>query len=231
MAPHAHETHGVSVVLRGILEETSGRASEQATAGSVVIKPAGTVHANRFGPRGARLLAIEFAPGVFDDGGIMARWRWQRALPALAAVSRVAEALVREAHADPAGAENVALDLLAALDHSSGSGGAPAWVRAVRDRLEDDPGGPHRVRELAREAGVHPVYLARRFRRHYGCSVVEYAGRTRLQAAVRALADGGRPLSEVALECGFADQSHLTRALRAATGFTPARFRRLARGA
>jgi AraC family transcriptional regulator len=84
------------------------------------------------------------------------------------------------------------------------------------------------VRETALAVGVHPVHLARVFRRHLGCSVAGYVRRLRLERAATLLSLERSPISAVAHSCGFADQSHLTRALRRETGLTPATFRRLA---
>ena len=80
--------------------------------------------------------------------------------------------------------------------------------------------------ELAGAVGVHPSHLARSFRRHHGTSVAAYLRRERLRWACRLLSGTLMPLLEIAQEAGFADQSHLTRALRQATGLTPAAYRR-----
>ncbi len=73
---------------------------------------------------------------------------------------------------------------------------------------------------------MHPARLARGFRRSYGESVGERLRRLRLDAARAALERPGSDLADVAQECGFADQSHLTRAFRKAFGVTPGAFRR-----
>jgi AraC family transcriptional regulator len=238
MPAHAHDTLGVSVVLRGSVEETSGRTSERAGVASAVIKPPGTIHANRFGPNGARLLAVEIdedrAAGLLDHQGTLARWRWVRVLHTLGVASRVMLELSAAAQASDGALENVAIDLVAALDDDVqrwSATRAPSWLERIRERLEDEYGQPCRVRELALEAGVHPVYLARRFRRQFGTSVLGYLRAVRLREAVRELADADRPLADIAYHTGFSDQSHLTRVLRAATGLTPLEYRLLARSA
>jgi len=236
MPAHAHDTLGISVVLRGAVEETSGRSTEHAGVASAVIKPPGTVHANRFGPDGARLLAVELsaerAVGLLDHQGCLDRWRWVRLLRALGVAGRGLLELSRAQQASDEALENVAIDLVAALDDDVrvwSAAIAPAWLARVRERLEDDYGRPCRVRELALEAGVHPVYLARRFRRQFGASVVGYLRAVRVRAAVRELAEADRSLADVAYHTGFADQSHLTRTLRAMTGLTPLDYRLMSR--
>src|SRR5262245_42631757 len=76
LAPHDHARPNVTLVLRGSLVEEAVRTTHEAGALSVVVKPAGLVHANRFGPSGARTLSIAFDEGLAPEP----RWgyRWQQ---------------------------------------------------------------------------------------------------------------------------------------------------------
>lgn len=235
MEPHWHETTSVSLVLRGALEEGVGGAQHQAGTCGLVVKPAGTVHRNRFGPQGTRMVAMELACGFEQrvPGGLpaLARWRWMEGGPAARVLWRLAAA----AHQDRAAAARELedrfwelADALGATDPHPDTGKPPAWLRAVRDRLHDEGGAAPRVRALAQAAGVHPVYLARAFRRAYGLSITEYQRALRVRSAAARLAGTAEPLSHVACGAGFADQAHLTRVLKRETGVTPRTLRRLA---
>jgi AraC family transcriptional regulator len=81
------------------------------------------------------------------------------------------------------------------------------------------------VAQLAREAQVHPIHLARAFRQYFHCSPGEYLRRCRIDRLSELLRRSPLPLSEVALEAGFADQSQMTNAFRRATGLTPRDYR------
>ncbi|HLT47909.1 MAG TPA: AraC family transcriptional regulator [Rubricoccaceae bacterium] len=228
MRPHAHAGTSLSVVLAGRVWERVGRADETGGPLSVVVKPAGAVHENRFGPEGARMLAFEFAPGFFDGmEDAPTRWRWRHG----DAAARRALRLCRAAASDPGSSPGQALDDALALllapseDAPPAAGAPPRWLRDVRDRLHDEAVRPPPAAALADEAGVHRVTLARAFRRHFGCSVTAYLRRLRVRAAAAALAATDAPLAAVALDAGFADQPHLTRAFRAAMGTTPGAFR------
>jgi AraC family transcriptional regulator len=83
------------------------------------------------------------------------------------------------------------------------------------------------LEELARAAGVHPVHLARSFRRATGSTVGAFVRQLRVDWAVRQLVSTDMPLAELSVEAGFSDQSHFTRLFRATLGETPARYRRL----
>jgi AraC family transcriptional regulator len=86
----------------------------------------------------------------------------------------------------------------------------------LRARFRESVG----LRHVAREAGVHPVYLARVFRRRHGCSVGEYLRVLRLVEAGRLVLEGAA-LAQAAHEAGFADQAHFSRCFSGAFGFTP----------
>jgi AraC family transcriptional regulator len=80
--------------------------------------------------------------------------------------------------------------------------------------------------EIAAQARVHPVYLARVFRQVYGVTPGEYVRRLRLEWAKERILNSAEPLSDLALQAGFADQSHLSRAFRARYGVPPAHLRK-----
>jgi AraC-like DNA-binding protein len=80
------------------------------------------------------------------------------------------------------------------------------------------------LKHLASLAGLSRFQLLRAFRRETGMTPHVYLTDCRVRAARRLLARGDE-VADVALACGFADQSHLTRAFKARAGLTPGRFR------
>jgi AraC-like DNA-binding protein len=109
--------------------------------------------------------------------------------------------------------------------------GLGAGLGGVVDRIRRAPGEPHPVAALARRAGLSPRQLRRRFVELFGTGVKEFVLRARIRAAAEALRATGRPIAEIALDCGFYDQSAFTRQFRRRTGLTPERWRRRAEGA
>lgn len=103
--------------------------------------------------------------------------------------------------------------------------GVAAAVAAIRERF----GEPLRVEDLAARAGLSVYQLTRRVRAVFGLSPAQLIIQTRVDAARRLLAESDTPLAEVALACGYCDQSAFTRQFRACAGLTPAQYRRLAR--
>lgn len=107
--------------------------------------------------------------------------------------------------------------------------GVPGWMNDVVAALHASSPAGIGLAELAGIARVHPSHLARTFRAVHGCTIGDYARELRVQRARELLARSALPLARIALQCGFADQSHFTRAFRRTVGVTPAAYRRTAR--
>lgn len=85
---------------------------------------------------------------------------------------------------------------------------------------------PIAIADLASRAHLSPSQLQREFRRLFGMNPGDYILRVRLLMARRQLEDTSLPVGQIALDCGFYDQSHFTRAFRASTGLRPLDYRR-----
>ena len=131
----------------------------------------------------------------------------------------------------PLAIESLACEMLAAaVRRGEGPAERPAWLRRVEELLHEESDGRVGLARVAAEAGVHPMHLARVFRRHHGMSMGAFLRRLKLEAACSLLARPGTSLADVALQLGFTDQSHFTRTFKAALGVTPGRFRAAAAG-
>lgn len=241
-APHYHDTLQVSVVLSGHVVETVGGITEHARALSVVCKAPGLVHANTFGDRGARVarltLPVHDLSHVLDDRTRTTAWRWTHDPVIAAPFLR----LVQHAHGQHAKGQHATTDfalddpdvveLLAGLTARTlraSDGKPPRWLDETITRLTAEWRPGLRVSDVARRAGVHPVYLARCVRRWYGVGIGQLIRRLQLRAAVAHCLDTDDPIAGAAHAAGFADEAHFNRAMRDATGMPPGRYRTLVR--
>jgi AraC-like DNA-binding protein len=80
--------------------------------------------------------------------------------------------------------------------------------------------------EAAAAAGLSPAHFSRLFRRQYGRSFSAVLQQMRADHAADMLARTDKPVKIIAVQCGFADQSHLTKAFRRLYRCTPAKYRR-----
>ena len=102
---------------------------------------------------------------------------------------------------------------------------APKWIARVVENLDDELLARHTNSKLASQVGVHPVHLARTFRKYYGKSVGTYLKEKRVDRAIQLIRQDKQTLSEIAYSSGFSDQSQLTRAFKEIVGITPGAFR------
>lgn len=106
-------------------------------------------------------------------------------------------------------------------------GGLSALQRhRLREYIDDHLHESITLETLAQVVGLGVWTLSRRFRQAFGKSLYSFVLERRVERATRLLQQGVLAIKEVAAACGFADQAHLTRVLRARTGRTPAQARR-----
>jgi AraC-like DNA-binding protein len=207
---HTHDTMSLSFVARGGVEENAAGTRRTGGAGDVIVKPAGVVHEDTFGPRGAKMFTL-----VLDEDIGPYRWLFGGAPAAL---------FTRAVLDWRAGAEfaDVAIDLVASLDRTNRT-----TTPRMHESAERVATTAVTVEALARELSMHPVALARAFRREHGMSITCFRRRARVRRAAALLSASAMPLADVALESGFTDQSHFCRIFKTEMGLTPAAFRML----
>jgi AraC family transcriptional regulator len=121
------------------------------------------------------------------------------------------------------------LELLANVTRRLRPTAAPVphpWVEDVLALAAEELAGNVSLTSLARRLGVSPRRLSHGFRTRFGCSLDGYIRALRVRSATEQLTSSDRPLVEIAVSCGFYDQSHFTRIYKEHTGFTPAAHRR-----
>jgi AraC family transcriptional regulator len=229
---HDHECGNFNFVLGGGLCETFGRHTADCKPSSLVVKPPGEFHSNRYGPAGAHCLIVEVTSSKLAElrpcAGFLDRPAFHQDPYLAGRLLRIRSELHTLDHSAKLIVEGLILELLGQMGRESRRGSAtpPAWLKRVCDLIHDQPHEVGSLSTLAAAAGVHPNYLARIFRRFYRCSVGEYSRRLRLEQAARMLAATEKPLADVAAEAGFYDQSHFTHAFKKHFQLTPSAFRR-----
>jgi len=229
---HAHRFPTVYFTLSGSFVEISEGRELPCEPMSVIFRPGEHEHADQIGPAGVRFFILEVRAEAL--GGGAAEWP-RRTAVSTGILSARALALYRAFGAgDPETAlrgDELCFELTreARRRLPDGASAAARRTRRAGAFIRENFARALRVEEIARAAGVHPVYLARLFRRIHGCSIAGYLRRCRIEEGLRRLLRGGEPIAEVALAIGFSDQSHFTREFRRESGRTPARFREASR--
>jgi AraC family transcriptional regulator len=231
---HSHEDAHFVFIVSGAYDTIARQQGHHAEP-RLIFNPAGTTHRDHFRSETGRFFTITVArdehtrlegvsgrftsPTGFGSGDV-----------ALVAARIVHEFRQADAHADIV-LEGLAIELLGHVAREfevARRGHPPAWLKRAIEMIRERCHERISIRQVAAEVGVHPYHLARTARTFFGKNPAELLGAFRIERAVALLADDTRTLVEVALDCGYADQSQFTRSFRRAMGTTPAAFRRLA---
>ena len=199
---HRHRYGYIAVVLSGGYQEAGLDGRRNLSVGNVVVHHPFDAHLDHVGIAGAEVLNLPLPERSALPTGFV--------IDDLDAVARLAES-------DPAGAATLlrpAGEVRAATD----------WADRLAAALIQNP--DLRLAEWASEAGLAPETLSHGFRAAYGVTPARFRIEARVRRAMTMIELGHAGLATIAADSGFADQSHLTRALVDLTGQTPGNWRR-----
>ncbi|MDT4898525.1 MAG: AraC family transcriptional regulator [Acidobacteriota bacterium] len=232
MPRHTHDLAHISIVLQGTYTEHYGHKHRSGEPSVLVLHPPDEDHLVTFHNAGARVFSIHLKPQwlerIRDYSKVLdSPADFRGGFPAWLAVRLYRE--FRELDkVSPLMIESLALEIIATISRHErlAEHKAPHWLAQVREMLHARLSEDVTVSSIAETVGVHPVYIARQFRKHYHCTMGEYVRRLRVEAACREISESDTPLSEIASLVGFYDQSHLTNTFKRLTGMAPAQYRR-----
>jgi AraC family transcriptional regulator len=224
---HSHPQATIAVILAGGFDGRYRTGQRECPPWTVVVEPAGEQHGNRFG--GVETTVLTVSPVTQRLGPAVEaaahRFSFERDPFAALIARRALDELDRPDDVTPMAVEAAALELLARVTRTARHEHRPPWLEEARSVLHDRFAESLTLDEVAIAVGVEPERLARAFRRTLGESMAEYLRRIRVNAAAAFLATTDLPISQVAADSGFADQSHLTRWFGRYLGTTPALYR------
>lgn len=200
---HTHAGAYAAVVLAGGYEETGNWGRFRVHAGDVLFHDAFDAHLNRFEARGATILNLALT-------GHASGFRAGRVYDA--------DAVARAAERDPQVAVCVLMAQLREI--------RPVvydWADLLATEIVRDPNC--RLDRWADAYGIAPETVSRGFARAYGITPATFRAEIRARRALKQIVHSMTSLIEIASVLGFADQAHMTRAVRVLTGATPSHWR------
>jgi AraC family transcriptional regulator len=230
IARHDHEIPQLIYILGGLHWSGHSRGGDACAPWTVRFIPAGEPHENYF-PAGARCVGVElFRPIVElarEEGAVLGTFGEISSPSAPALGARLHDEFQRKDDVSALAVEALLLELL--LSGVSANrlrrGPTPAWLLRVREMIYENGTSHLTLAELSRCAGRHPVQVSRQFRHHFGRTISEYVRQVRIARAQILLTGWNLSVADIALDSGFADQSHFTNAFRRMTGMPPHRYR------
>jgi len=233
-APHLHDTFALGAIEAGASKIRYRDRMVSQRAGDVVVIPAREVHTGETdGPQGWSyrmlylpedvLAGFTVAEDLTFDGPSIADPELARRIVELHALL--------DAGTDRLRGQTALVDVLQMLctRHAGGSvdrsrdARPSATLCLVRDYLEAHFAKAISLMELSALSGVSPFHLSRRFRARYGLPPYMYLELVRVNRA-REMLRRGDPISRVAFDTGFSDQSHLTRRFKRVVGVPPGQY-------
>jgi AraC family transcriptional regulator len=237
-----HRAHSLSYVRRGSFGYRTRGKDFELVAGSILVGHAGDEYicTHQHHECGDECLSFQPTPEFVESvGGGPEVWR-------VACVPPLPELMVlgELAQSAAAGDSTVGLDEAALwfthrfVECVSGRAAKPMRAQAVDRRravesalwLDDNAGEAVDLETTAGRAGLSPFHFLRVFSKVLGVTPHQYLVRARLRRAARLLTDATLPVTDVALDAGFADLSNFVRTFRRAAGVSPREFRRASRG-
>jgi AraC family transcriptional regulator len=173
---------------------------------------------------GCRVPHLESTPGILD--------------PVIANLTHALLPAFRKPEEFPSiFVDHVALAILSRLTHEYGGVQSPRreaacgglsllQQRRAKEYLAANVAGDVLLADVAKACGLSRGHFAASFARSTGLTPHKWLQRYRLQKAQTMLLECSIPIAEIAILCGFADQSHLTRVFTRHVGMSPAVWRR-----
>lgn len=229
---HVHELAYFCLLLDGGYWEQYGRRCVTYEPLSIVFHPAEETHCGDVSAVGGRCFHVEIESAWIERARELGRLPVDAFDCHSGDLVSLALRLYREFAFNEVGSslviEGLVLEMLGAVLRGQERTGQhrPAWLDDVVERLHEEFTRRLTIADLAESVGVSAVRLSRTFRRFHRESPGVYMRRLRVEHACKRLAEPRLSLAEVALECGFADQSHFQRVFKRVTGSTPGEFRK-----
>ena len=229
---HSHQYAVFCVALTGMCSEVFAGKVRQYEASTIEFLPPGQCHSLAFPFADTRAFSIEIATSWIErarefslrlDNSVHAHGGLLSGL-----MMKIYDEFRHLDSASPMAIQGLAMEMFAAVSRNQSNLATrqpQRWLTRAVEFLRESFTEHLTITQVASVAGVHPVYLAREFRRFHGCTIGEYIRRLRVERACRQLSSADESLATIAASAGFSDQSHFSRTFKRLMGMTPAQYR------
>lgn len=210
MQPHNHDFLSISLLLSGSLIEHTTTGTTIAKPGSLLIKPQELIHSNIF-TENCTILSLNIYDWKYynldcENWKIIHQNNTLKHFISLINNKDKQENIYRiKEHLIPKNEER----------------SVPLWLEKIKEIIDYHFLETLQVSRLAREAKVHPAYLGKAFKTHFGTDIKSYQKQLKIHYAVSKITNNTGNLTQIAYDSGFSDQSHFSRELKKTTNFTP----------
>ncbi len=240
---HWHETFSVGVITSGHSTYINGQHKQQVGEGALVVMNPGEVHAcNPIGdePWSYRMFYVDTNWLAHVQGGLRGSTGTTfqpfstnaRYSPRLYTAFNALCTSLTDRDSDHLNRHVSILGFISSLQSELEPGPSVTVdgggkVERAAAYIDDNFTHSLKLDDICAAADLSASYLIRAFRKRYGVAPHEYQTNRRIQYG-KAQLRRGRPIADVALEAGFADQAHFQRTFKRLTAATPGQYRALA---
>jgi AraC family transcriptional regulator len=246
LGPHAHFEHAISYYFSGRSLCLVGAQVLEFRAGQVALLNPGEAHEDLAGERDYLMILIKeaFLAELLQGIGCLADEPPYFLVPKLEndePIQRICAAICAEGESSQFGRDlilrslvtELAIHLLRRFFRSSStnedgdtSRHIPRWqVRRALEYLQETYTQEFSLERVSAAAQLSKYHLERVFKKATGLRLHNYVVMLRVERAKEILARTSRPIADVALELGFADQSHFSNVFKQITGLSPRGYR------
>jgi AraC family transcriptional regulator len=229
---HYHENAYLTLILQGNLIEVNQKKTYHCPAGSLLFHSPLEPHYNLKLEDNTKFFNVEFDNNCLDDFAFDIN-----ALHGSFAIDNpdikfLLYKAFRETRilddASPTSIQMLLFEILGQMPQfkSAGQNKKPPWTNKLKEILYDTYGEKISLTNLSNELNVHPVHLSRDFSKHFHCTFGEYVRKIRIEKSLALLPNKNLSLTEIAFQCGFADQSHFLRCFKQIVGINPNAYRK-----
>jgi len=234
---HAHESACFGLVLQGSYEEDFRVKLLQCVPRTVLFRPAEAVHLDRFSESGAHCLLVELSASWLEHLREFGSLLSDPVAVQDARLERIGDRIYGEwvTGSDdlvPLAIEGLTTELAVALNRWPSCHAhtrPPAWLRRVTDLLQERAPETLRLSDITREVGISRSHLMAEFRRYQRVTIGDFVRQRRIELACGMLLRSDPGLAEIAVACGFPNQTSFSSVFRRFKGMTPGQYRRLVR--
>lgn len=217
---HFHENNHFCFIFSGIYKESVTSNSSISGPGILNIYPSQRIHVASLIKTPVKCLDIEIPVGWINLKAQKLKH---------AQVSVLLYRLTNELSFTPQSnlvQESIIQELLQLLTSSKKrEKQGPNWINQVLELLHECYAQNISLKDLAKSFDIHPVYLSRAFKQQTGKTLGQYLRTVRLAKVLELLKTKNLSLSEIALDCGFYDQSHLSHVFKERFKTSPSQYR------
>jgi AraC family transcriptional regulator len=225
---HYHENPHICFLFQGGDIESRNNYSYQRKTGDIYFYYAGEKHASISRESISKHTNIEFGE-IFIKKFNLSESKIEKAvkdnLDAGFLILKIQQEMLIDDNCSHLAIQTLLLNLIDSSN--SNNKNPPQWVKLLDNLLNDRWNEQITLDELAAAIDKYPTTISKHFRKYFSCTLGEYLRKIRINKSIPLIKNTLLPLTEIALHCGFADQSHFTRNFKELTGFLPKEFRKI----